>query len=425
MTPQTLIMLGDHHGSLAAARDLGRRGHRVVFADHRRVTPGAWSRFVARRVVSPPPSDLTAYADWLAEFGRANPGTFVYAVNDDLCWILARHQAELSRHFRMYQPDLPVIDTILDKKQLYRLAADIGVPCPRTWAPDSEADLARVAAEASYPVLIKPRTQAGLDSKRKGRIAWSASALRAEYDAFRSANRYHPELTTHDPSVAWPLVQEYLPRAVHEVFSVAGFADAHGRFALRASQKVFQRPRRLGVGVGFEARPVPEPVASWVRNLCRASGYYGAFEVEFIADRQGGLVLADFNPRYYGQMGFEIARGLPQPWLAWLGASGDADGLAAELDAAAASGDSALATSSRYAHGWILRLLIAGQFATGRLTREERRAWLRWLEAADAPRFDAIGDRDDTTPLWVDLATSSLAFARHPRDFVRTFCLDA
>lgn len=59
-TDETLLMLGDRLGSVAAVRNQGESGIGVVFADHRRVTPGGWSRYVTRRVTAP--SDLSAYA---------------------------------------------------------------------------------------------------------------------------------------------------------------------------------------------------------------------------------------------------------------------------------------------------------------------------------------------------------------------------
>lgn len=422
--PETLLMLGDHLGSLAATRSLGRNGFAVTFADHRRLVPAMWSRFVTTRIAAPPPSELGAYADWLLAEGRRRPGRFLYAASDDLCWILAKHRARLASCFRMYQPDLATIYTLLNKQRLGELAARLGVPTPATWAPTSDAALDEVARTATYPVLIKPRTQIGLASKRKGAVCASAVELREAYRAFRAANTYHPEVVAHDPDVTWPLIQAFLPSAAANILSVAGFRDEAGHLALRASQKVFQRPRRVGVGVGFEARDVPAQAASWVRELCAATGYFGVFEVEFLVDAHGRLFLADFNPRYYGQMGFEIARGLELPWLAWLGACGEPVRLSTALARAETGHESGSADVSRFAHGWVLSLLLAGHYATGRIDRPTRALWRRWMAGDGAAVADAMSDRDDARPLLVDLIAAGLAGVRHPRSFVRTFCLD-
>ena len=43
--------------------------------------------------------------------------------------------------------------------------------------------------------------------------------------------------------------------------------------------------------------------------------------------------MVDFNPRYYGQMAFEIARGLNLPKLAYLDATGNLQGFEKEMEA--------------------------------------------------------------------------------------------
>ena len=53
-------------------------------------------------------------------------------------------------------------------------------------------------------------------------------------------------------------------------------------WAARASHKVFQRPRRMGVGIGFEAAPVDRALLEKLDALCEAAGYFGVFESEFI-----------------------------------------------------------------------------------------------------------------------------------------------
>jgi len=424
MSADTLLMLGDHHGSLAAARCLGRHGVAVTFADHRRWLPAAWSRFVSRRIVSPEPTDLTAYAAWLVAQGEAAPGLFLYAASDDLCWVLSRHEAVLRRSFRMYQPGVAAIYTLLNKARLHALAATLDVPCPRTWTPESPEALEQVADDVRYPVLIKPRTQIGLRSKRKGQLCHSREELLTQYPAFRAQNRYHPELTAYDSTVDWPLVQEYLPSAATAIVSVAGFCDENGECVFRASQKVFQRPRTLGVGVGFESRPVPEALKARVRALCQGAGYYGIFEAEFITADDGRLLLADFNPRYYGQMQFEVARNLPLPWLAWLGAGGEREALTAALRSAVQGNDGPGGQVIRYAHGWLMTLLVTTQWIGGRLAGTERRSWLSWLRGPGV-RVNALHDPDDPVPYWLDLVGNWASFARHPRDFVRKFCLDA
>lgn len=99
------------------------------------------------------------------------------------------------------------------------------------------------------------------------------------------------------------------------MYSLAGFVDRSGEIlGVRASQKVVQSPRGMGVGLLFREAPVDPEVLEGLARLCRRTGYFGVFEVEFVR-ADGGHHLIDFNPRYYGQVQFEISRGLSLPQL--------------------------------------------------------------------------------------------------------------
>ena len=52
------------------------------------------------------------------------------------------------------------------------------------------------------------------------------------------------------------------------------------------------------------------------------------FDVEFAIDGDQKLLI-DFNPRFYNHMAFEVQRGLPLPWLAYLAATGQTEALEA------------------------------------------------------------------------------------------------
>jgi D-aspartate ligase len=45
---------------------------------------------------------------------------------------------------------------MLDKVRTYELAAEVGVPCPRTWTASRPDDAHRIATEVSFPCALKP-----------------------------------------------------------------------------------------------------------------------------------------------------------------------------------------------------------------------------------------------------------------------------
>jgi hypothetical protein len=51
--------------------------------------------------------------------------------------------------------------------------------------------------------------------------------------------------------------------------------------------------------------------------VCELSGYVGVFEAAFIRASTDPRLI-DFNPRFFGQMRFDVVRGLPAPWRTYL-----------------------------------------------------------------------------------------------------------
>ncbi len=418
--PSVLLFSAGFYGTLAAARCFGRNGIDVTVADPGKLGPASWSRFVGRRVQCPPESQAEDFIEWLLALGRREPLQHVlYPTSDELAWLVALHREALSEYFHLYDPGVDAVYGLLNKRKLFEAGQAVGLKLPRTWFPESEADLDAVSREARFPVLIKPTTQILYSTHRKGQPVQAPAELAEEYRAF-SRDGYAPMLVRFDPAVSRPMVQEFHPEAAEGIYSLSGFVDETGElFEVRGAMKVLQRPRRLGVGVCFESAPVREELAAGLQRLCRRLGYHGVFEVEFI-QTQDDFLLIDFNPRYYGQMGFDIARGLPLPLLAYHAALGDGDSLRRELQAARDWRGGGEVFCNRIA----LEMLLNLQRLSGALPVEEARQWRRWLEDNRALAVDPLIDADDLMPTAVEVAQILYGSARHPRAFVRMMVLN-
>jgi D-aspartate ligase len=423
-TRGALLTTGEYYGTLAAARCYGRLNIPVYLAGSTAITQTRWSRFVTETVEAPGVNEFDAFAEWLLTFGRTHSGLFLYSTSDDMSWLLASRRNELGKHYRLYQPPLKTIIGLLDKHKLYQACQEVGIDAPETLFPDSDADVADIAATAKMPLLIKPRTQMLLKSKAKGRLCREASELVAAYQAFRIENTYRDEIVAHDPAIVWPMLQSYHPEAMTETYSLSGFIDESGEvFEVRAARKVFQRPRRLGVGLCFLGQPVNPALRQKIFDLCRRVGYYGAFESEFVPIAETGQhLLIDFNPRFYGQMGFEVARGMPLPAFVYYAGHGHSgETLRRTVDHRAEPN----AESYHFSNRWVLRLVMLTQSLSGRLSSEERQALHAILHDPRSRYVDAVKDEHDAGPLMADVLLNLKHFARHPRDFYRKFFLDA
>lgn len=412
-----LLANADFYGTLAAARSLGRHGVAVTVAHPSHLGAASWSKYAARTVTCPPTLASEAFLAWLIDFGRKEPGHVLYPTSDDAAFVYAAHRFELSRWFRLYQPSFDAIYALLNKRRLYEEGRAAGLSLPRTWFPQSAADLEAVARAADGPVMIKPVTQILFASHRKGDVVHSAEALPSSYRAF-ATEAYGAELRAWDPQVVQPMVQEFCPSAAQAIYSLSGFISAEGDWAMRGARKVLQLPRRLGVGICFEDAPVDPKLAQGLVSLLRRVAYFGVFEAEFI-QRGDADLLIDVNPRFYGQMGFDLARGLPEALLAYEAAMGHHEAVRALLRAAR---ETRPGQAPVYCHSAALGRLLRWQEASGALAHADAAGWRTWL--GSHPTVDAVRATDDRAPAVVDALNRLVAAARHPRAFVRTMVLN-
>lgn len=427
--PVSVLLLGaDDYGTLAAVRCYGRNGIKVIVADQGKRGRALFSRYVDQRLVHPPcaPGKLV---DWLVDWGEAHPGALIYPTNDDLAWLFAKERDRLGRSFLMFSPSETTIVTLLDKLRLSEACAEVAIDTPKSIglgvvAP--EGDIADRIDHLRYPILLKPRIRIMLQGGVKGLIVQSPAVLASRLSRFRELVTFNSAFTACHPEIVEPIAQEYFSVGETSILSVAGFVDAGGDCVALASMKILQRPRKVGIGLCFEARAVEEPLVAKIASLCQQVGYRGVFEAEFVVagDRR---LLIDFNPRFYSQMGFEVARGLQLPLFVWRASRGE--GGAVSRNPLQRQGGGLLPRQGDghiYSHKRMLYLILALQRLSGRMSRDEVKGWRSWYRRASraGTATDAVRDPDDRTPAFVDGASWIADFARHPRDFVNAFVLN-
>ncbi len=410
--PGALLAVGDYLGTLAAARSLGRFGVDVAVADWRPLVAARLSRYTNRALSCPDaeqrPLDFLA---WLLSEGAAHPGQALLATTDELAWLYARHQGALRAHFALDTPSFAAIWTLLNKAKLSEACAAVGLRSPATQRCTSDEDVRALAPTLRYPVVVKPQTQILLWPHEKGRVANTPEELPGAVHDFLQHTHHDPLVLSEDPLVSQPLLQAYVP-ATRGVYSVTGFIDVTGDvFVTRGARKVFQRPRVLGVGLCFEDAPVEARLAERIHALCRHVGYHGVFEAEFL-EADGESLLIDFNPRFFGQVAFDVARGADLPKLSYLAAVGDTAALEAEAARAQAAAPAPHPTA--YCDRIHLELFLAS------LTLANTRApdgpkWRRWVAEHRGLLADPLIDRGDWLPAVMVAASSLFHQARHAR----------
>jgi D-aspartate ligase len=418
MAGAALLLGANFYGTLAATRALSRAGLEIAIADETRRARALHSRHVDRKLVHPPLSSPGAVIDWLVEWGTRNPGALLYPSNDHLAWLYAVERDRLSKEFAMLSPGADTIITLLDKKRLYKACEAVGMDVPETREAADETFGATAERAQRFPVLVKPRTHICQLRGPKGFIAHDHHQLRAALQRFRETIVYAPVLIEYYPDISEPLVQQYLTAGQTDIISISGYADEDGVVAARSAVKVLQQPRKAGNGLCFEDRPVDVALVAKLSSLCKAVGYYGVFEAEFVPDQNRSLLI-DFNPRFFSQMGFDIARGLTLPLLVWHAASEDHKAVTRVLDEASVWKSQG---NEVYCHKTIFDLILALQGRSGQMTKKEVSRWRTWYAAHEVT--DAVRDPDDRMPAVIDAAQLAGDFMRYPKGFLREYVLN-
>lgn len=149
----------------------------------------------------------------------------------------------------------------------------------------------------------------------------------------------------------------------------------------------------------FEAIPLERSLLEALQRLIAEVAFHGIFEAEFVPWR-GGLALIDFNPRLYGQMGFDVARGLPLAELAHRDAAGDDAGVLRLL--ADAGPD---LPKARYAHSFAIG---ADRF----ISRLIGDSMLPEVPQQHTPTLEFVRDPRDALPALVDAVQISVGQLR-------------
>lgn len=299
-----------HHGTLGAARSLGRAGVEVhVVADFPGSPVGA-SRYV--RQMHPPPLPGASPDDILAVLRRvadalARPAVLV-PLDDASAIAASRMRDELAPSYLL--PSMPgtLAERVADKAELAAVCASADVPHPTTLIPDSPAEVADAMRRLGLPVVAK----------------WSRPWLLPTGSGLRSTALVHSvrqarELFARtEEAGSRLLLQAYLPPGPDRDWFFHGYADHSG--AVRAGgpgRKQLAWPRGAGLTAVGCWTPNTQ-VRALSERLTGELGYRGVFDLDFRrCGTTGRYHLLDFNPRAGAQFrlfadsaGLDVVRAL-------------------------------------------------------------------------------------------------------------------
>ncbi len=269
---RVLLASASSGGTIAAVRHLAAKGFDVRVLSSERLAAAGWSRGVTQSRKAPSELQSDRFLSKLIEVGKADPGQILLPTSDQTTWLYASNSESLKQYYRLYQPQISVLQRILDKKLLGEAAGKVGINIVPSWDPKDNDELRGLAPDLPYPILLKPRTHVRGVASERGSVVHSPNELLRDYELFiaRNKDRGCEEFTF--PNSGRPILQQFVHVGSEGVYSVAGFIDPSGEhFVARRSKKVFQRSWPVGVGVCYESAPPDHSLSRSVEALCHES----------------------------------------------------------------------------------------------------------------------------------------------------------
>lgn len=373
---KVLVLEGITRECLAVVRSLGRQGLTVEVGDCNRVNPARYSKYVSAFHLYPDPKkDMAAFELWLLRQVKHTGYEMVFPLNDHTFEACTRLRDELGHHTILVVNDFETFEMARDKRKTIELAQELGVPAPKTWMPDCDADLDAVMAEnPGFPLLLKPSKSSGsrgvkLVHDRDGLYA-SFKALRGEYGDM--------------------LLQEYIPGT--EILDVPTIFNRRGEHrGSLVNNRIRMFPRKGGPNIAGHAVE-NEDLRRKAVALLEGMGWKGVGLVEFKMDPRDGIPkLMEINPRFWGTTQLGISSGIDWPWMLYqIGCRGDCEEV------------------TTYRTDMLMRWLVPGELLYLLTTRNAKDLDRRFFKLWDSKAVDCIFSLEDWKPGLGLLATCVL-----------------
>jgi biotin carboxylase len=196
-------------------------------------------------------------------------------------------------------PDYETVLTPLDKYRTILAAQEVGFPCPRTYLPESEDDLRRIAEEVGFPLVIKPRFTSG---GRGTEMVKNFSELSEKTCLVRDRQ-------------GTPMIQEFIPGKEKQQFYL--MVDKKGERKVGfcpKTHRIYLRIHRNSSAASESS--VPHPYVTRATRLVQRVGWWGGITVQTKIDfRDGVPKLMEINPRLGHHLWYMTELGINEPWM--------------------------------------------------------------------------------------------------------------
>jgi predicted ATP-grasp superfamily ATP-dependent carboligase len=301
-----LVTPGNLRSALAVTRSLGRQGVPVTVADERRRSLAGASRYCHASLRVPSPAQAgEAFVRAVRREVERGKHRVVIPTDDVALSLISQSRSQFEGLAVLPFPGSEIVQIAHDKGALMSLAADKGIPAPRTVVVRDPADLATAIRVVGLPAVVKARVSRLLVGGQ-----WRSGAG-THY--VHTAAELEAACRVVGETVPFPVVQEYIPGDGRGIFILMNRGRLRAAFAHR---RIREKPPSGGVSVLSESVPLDTRLLEHSERILEALKWHGVAMVEFKHDaRDGTDKLLEINGRFWGSLQLAVDAGVDFPYL--------------------------------------------------------------------------------------------------------------
>ena len=297
-----VAIIGGHIQALGLARQVAKLGIEAVLLVDSLWAVARFSKYVSSIHKYRNNDELLQI---LQQLHLPELSTLIFPTNDEAVEFLSDHYATLSEQFAMGIPNPELVALFNDKRKAYQYVTAQSIPCPQCWYPNNLDDVAILAPELPYPIVVKPAIMYSFHATfgKKAYRCDNAEQLLSIFNRIKEAN--YPIETI--------LIQEFLSGGPQHLYSYGVFAANGQSKAALIANRIRQNPMDFGNSTTFAKTCSIPQIEEQSTKLLQLVNYFGLGEVEWMFDPQSGTYkFLEINTRAWkwhtisNQLGFSF-----------------------------------------------------------------------------------------------------------------------
>ena len=275
------------------------------------------SRYARAQWVYPSPLDKPVdFMDSITNAINQYRPSLIMPVVESTLIVLNKHRAAIELNTALATASYESVELSLNKQQQFSLAAQHGIPIPKTVCPSSLDEAFAATDRMEFPLVIKPSVKPwGAGSSWSG---FKVSFIHSRTELEEILTRYYQHHVV-------PVVQEI---TFGEGIGCGVIMDRGKALACYQYHRGRELPFTGGVPVRYESMPLWSHVRDHSERLLRAMGWQGVAQVEWkVRPGSQDIALMEVNGRFWASLTGSIHAGMDFPYWSYQLHSGKPDNI--------------------------------------------------------------------------------------------------